>query len=234
MVAINSEYYWYSILSSSPSETSITCLFQNIPHFALICFCIIFLSAPPLGYFLLACFPVPKNHGASRSCYLPTRKAFLFLVIARTAIGGTNLFKPTQNWAGLGLWWGFGKTQSSSLDPVPRAWIPRAFNHTLGRTLISQIRKSEIDSVLAFRGLQLSSLAFYSTQLRTGQMSSRKDQLCAWDSFNSPFCNSNPLKVQISAGLSASLERSSAKSQVSIFDLKMHPDLVSIPDEKYL
>lgn len=31
-------------------------------HIALICFCIIFLSILLLGYFLLACFPIPKKN----------------------------------------------------------------------------------------------------------------------------------------------------------------------------
>lgn len=40
-------------------------------HIALICFCIIFLFMLLLGYFLLACFPIPKKtHRVSRSHYL--------------------------------------------------------------------------------------------------------------------------------------------------------------------
>lgn len=146
----------------------------HLPVFVLffsLCFCV--------GIFYWLVFQFQKNHRVSR-------KPFFISAIARAAIGRINLFKPTQDWAGLGLWWSFGKTQTSSLDPVPKAWFPRTFNYNLGTTLIYQIWKSEIDSVLLFRGLPLSSLAFYSTQLQMGQMSSKKDEIMCRRFLKSP------------------------------------------------
>lgn len=141
------------MLDFSPSGISNACAFQNVPHwFYLLFFFSLFLSLCfCLGIFYWPVFPFLNTIESSDDAIFHQKGSSLSESSKEQL--PEELIISSESWIELG--WGYDKDLIKLnlylLDSVPRACLPQSFNCKFGKTLLSQIWKTEGDSVLPFR-----------------------------------------------------------------------------------